>query len=882
MRIHWLSVRDVKGVARARVDFPDTGVVVIQGPNEVGKSTLLEAFDRLLDGSCKASSKAGAVRDLQPVGVDAGPFVEAEISVGPYRVVFAKQWLRQPSTTLRVMAPTPEQLSGDAAQARMTAILGECLDRPLFDALRFAQGGDAGAIPLGSSQVLAQALDAAAGADLHSEGGDDLLTRVDAEYRSYFTAGGRPTGDYRAAITATQRAQDDVVRAHAVLAEADRLLAERESALQALQVAQAAGPGLEEALARAQTQHEQAAGVLERERCAAQAVSTAQETVGRAQADHDDRLRRVHEVGERQERVQAMSVEAEHRRARVAPLMTARQAAELAWADAVAALTRARALAERAGADAGHLAEAAERDDLRGRLTQAERLGEELRQAQLSLDDARVTPAVLDRIVQASSAVDVAQAGVEATATVLTLESLGPALTVEVDGQPVGLSFGMVPMEHMVSQQSEIVLPGSLRVTVRPQGDAAALADRLEQARQLLTQRLAEAGVADVQAARGACEEHLAASAQCTTLSTELSGALGGRSCEGLTSRLSQVEESSAAYLSERGDDEGLPADAQQAKAVHRAAHALVQEQQRELSEVEQRRDASREACTDAHRRLEVGLARLEGDQGALAREQQQLADARGQRADEELGQAAQQAAQAAAAADLALAQAGAAVARAGAAEAEVAVRQGSRELEQHRLRAAELRDRANQLKGRVETAASEGRQEAYDGALHAFAESRAGLLSIDRRARAARQLHVTLQRHRAQAHETYVRPFAEAVQRVGAQVYGDTFGVVVSPDLVLTHRHLHGTTVPFHSLSGGAKEQLGILARLAVSSMLDAEQGVPVVIDDALGYTDPQRLQQVGEVLGAPTASAQVILLTCSPDRYAAVPGATLITLTA
>ncbi len=882
MRIHRLSVRDVKGVAQARVDFPDTGVVVIHGPNEVGKSTLLEAFDRLLDGSAKSSSKAAAVRDLQPVGVDAGPFVEAELSVGPYRVVFAKQWLRQPSTTLRVLAPAPEQLSGEAAQARMTAILGECLDRPLFDALRFAQGGDGGQIPLGSSQVLAQALDAAAGADLHSEGGDDLLTRVDAEYRSYFTAGGRPTGDYRAAITETQRAQDDVVRAHAMLVDADRLLAEREAAVQALQVAQGAAAGLQETLARAQAQQELAAAVVERERSAAHLASAAQGSAQRARADHDERLRRVHEVDECQARVQTMLDELEQCRAQLLPLMTTRQRADRALADAVTTLTRARALAERAGADAEHLGEAAQRDDLRGRLAQTQRLSEELRRAQVSLDEARVTPAVLDRIVEASSAVEVAQAGVEATATVLTLQSLGPAQTVEVDGAPVRLSLGIAPTEHLVSQQSEIVLPGSLRVTVRPQGDAAALADRLEQARQRLTHRLGEAGVADLHAARDACEAHQAASARCATVTTELSVALGGRSGEGLTSWLSQVEESTAAYLSERGDDGGLPGDAHQAKAVYRAAQSLVQEQQRVLSEVEQRRDAAREACGDTLRHLEVGQARLEGDQAALARDGQHLADARGQRADDDLCQAAQQAAQAAEAADLLLTQAREAVVRAGATEAQAAVRQSSRALEQHRLRTAELRDRANQLKGRVETAASEGRQEAYDGALHVFEESRAGLLSIDRRARAARQLHVTLQRHRAQAHETYVRPFADAVQRVGAQVYGDTFGVVVSPELVLTHRHLHGTTVPFHSLSGGAKEQLGILARLAVSSMLDAEQGVPVVIDDALGYTDPERLQQVGEVLGAHDTSAQVILLTCSPDRYAAVPGATVISLTA
>src|SRR5690606_23792379 len=101
---------------------------------------------------------------------------------------------------------------------------------------------------------------------------------------------------------------------------------------------------------------------------------------------------------------------------------------------------------------------------------------------------------------------------------------------------------------------------------------------------------------------------------------------------------------------------------------------------------------------------------------------------------------------------------------------------------------------------------------------------------------------------------------------------------------LVVRARTLDGRTVPFEELSGGAKEQLGILARLAVARLVDPDQGVPVVLDDALGYTDPDRLRQMGEVLGASAAGAevQVILLTCPPDRYAAVPQASTVRLPA
>ena len=54
---------------------------------------------------------------------------------------------------------------------------------------------------------------------------------------------------------------------------------------------------------------------------------------------------------------------------------------------------------------------------------------------------------------------------------------------------------------------------------------------------------------------------------------------------------------------------------------------------------------------------------------------------------------------------------------------------------------------------------------------------------------------------------------------------------------------------MPFESLSGGAKEQLGIVARLAVAALVDKEDTVPVMLDDALGFTDPDRLAKMAAV---------------------------------
>ena len=93
-----------------------------------------------------------------------------------------------------------------------------------------------------------------------------------------------------------------------------------------------------------------------------------------------------------------------------------------------------------------------------------------------------------------------------------------------------------------------------------------------------------------------------------------------------------------------------------------------------------------------------------------------------------------------------------------------------------------------------------------------------------------------------------------------------------VDTDLKICARTLGGRTVPYESLSGGAKEQLGILTRLAGAALVAKEDSVPVVIDDALGFTDPDRLEKMGAVFDAVGSHGQVIVLTCSPDRYRSV----------
>jgi hypothetical protein len=49
MRLHRLVLTNYRGIAHREIEFPDRGVTVVSGPNEVGKSSLIEALDLLLE-----------------------------------------------------------------------------------------------------------------------------------------------------------------------------------------------------------------------------------------------------------------------------------------------------------------------------------------------------------------------------------------------------------------------------------------------------------------------------------------------------------------------------------------------------------------------------------------------------------------------------------------------------------------------------------------------------------------------------------------------------------------------------------------------------------------------------------------------------------------
>ena len=83
-----------------------------------------------------------------------------------------------------------------------------------------------------------------------------------------------------------------------------------------------------------------------------------------------------------------------------------------------------------------------------------------------------------------------------------------------------------------------------------------------------------------------------------------------------------------------------------------------------------------------------------------------------------------------------------------------------------------------------------------------------------------------------------------------------------------------------FGELSGGMREQLGTALRLSMADVLKAGHDgcLPLVFDDAFTNADPERLARLQQMLELAVARGlQVIVLTCDPQVYAGLDGTTV-----
>lgn len=868
MRLHSITLRNYRGITDRTITFDD-GITVVEGPNEVGKSSVPEAM--MLLRTYKDSSTAQRIRAISPVHADVAPEAQMELSTGPYRLRYAKRWLKQPRTELEILAPHHEQHTGLQAHERFEQILAETIDVGLLDALEVPQGESMAQAPLAQLTALQKAL----GDDPDSGGNDELATLIDAEYGRWFTAkNGHPRGEYAKAQEAVPALEQDVQRLRARSVEMESLTSQHEVLTQRI-----------EQMAHSLTEAEQEAS---RWRAEAKRLGTLKDAV-------DSSTRVAEQARDMDQRAQERLQDRDHAiaqvtRERAACDEAARQVLEATGlanaargrasaAEAECALAQER-LQQRADALRAattaleHARSAAELATLSAQVAQAQRADGARREALAALEAEPITEAAEHHLVELHAALREARAAYEAAATVVSVEALG-AQPVLVDGAPIP-GGGATP--YPVLDAMQVRVEGVVAVTVSPGLAPGELRHRYEEAERRFDDALAEAGVASLEDARAGADRRRLAKAAHRDAETALTHALAGGSLAQLKDRLATL----AAKLApkELPDAAHEPADVERILADLEALTESRDDAAQVAARAHEESERLRREAQDAGMRLAIATARLEQLQDQAADTARRLEDARERLSDDALAAQREDSRERLKLALAALERDNRALAAADPQETEAWLDNAEGNLESASRALTEERERLIQTEALLERLAAEGIFDELTDALARLRDAQDRLERLERRASAAALLRRTIQRQREQVQARYVAPFEARITALGRIIFGEGFAVEITPDLHIASRTLDGRTVSFTQLSGGAQEQLALLARLACAQLVDPLDGAPLILDDTLGFSDPMRLKSMGLALQQVGRNAQIILLTCQPDRYRHVGDARRVSL--
>jgi len=196
---------------------------------------------------------------------------------------------------------------------------------------------------------------------------------------------------------------------------------------------------------------------------------------------------------------------------------------------------------------------------------------------------------------------------------------------------------------------------------------------------------------------------------------------------------------------------------------------------------------------------------------------------------------------------------------------------------------ASKLLAEENREEGRLESLSAHGPYSALAQADEEVARLRRELATEEIRVAAIKLLRETVMQCRADVLATVAAPVEAAATRIMQRIAGGRLGRLQLGDGFEpghVRPELAEGPVPVESVSGGEREQIYLAARLALAEVLARGERQLVVLDDVLTATDAGRLARVMAVLEEAAQRLQILVLTCHPERYRGLEGATFIDL--
>jgi recombinational DNA repair ATPase RecF len=893
MILHLVHVENYKGIRGPwHVEFDPQSPNLLEGPNGIGKSTLVEAIERCLVESHNTSG--ASAEEMRPRGTALAPVITVEFSHAGADYRIAKTFLDSPKAILerkRADGVWDTIAKGKAADEQVREMLRsqptKAKDKPgdrmgLFSVLCSPQGKQD--LPELSGDALAD-IRGMLGAQASGAGGAAFERLVHKKYLSVWTPGGKPKkGKLTESQDALEKAQEDLAKCVALMAQ----VAELESSAREQR---SRSQGTQEVLRLARAEHDPleaiAQEVLALRGRRVPAVSrleavTARYNQMRAEIDRIIECNnKKRSCEEDRPRLQKDAADAKQLRdTQVHRAAAAQQAWELACRPAPELLQ----MEERIERAAAFVSLGSELEAMGVRLERAR--GAAKLQATLEAETAALNaPAhsTWKEIQSVGRDLDEARLRVEALALRLEIVAEAELTANVIAGDPAG-------EVHLAAGQTfsargdgalTVAMPGlaTFRVT-GPSGNAAEWRAKQDKAGTRLHELLEPFGVSTWQELEDRVNHRERISPDLLGAKAEYAAALGNDALDELEDRLSKMAAKrdellgmQPSWAENLPDVEALHAEIGalklQMENAQNEARAEWQNAERLCAGAESLAATTANACAANESTLAEAkstLALLVADGLTIPERQEKLADRRREceTAEDALRDI-----------DKALGQLPAdAPERATAIREQIATLEDAIQKAREAYQQDEAAARAILLQGPYTSLAS--------------AEERVRQLEHDTtvetlRLEAIKHLKTTVEEAKAKALSGIAAPVEARATVLLERISGRRLARVQLGDgMALESVQPHGCSAnaPVDQMSAGEQEQIYFATRLALAEVLAEKERQVLVLDDPMVNTDTERLARVLELIAEKSAHLQFLILTCHPGRYLELPHAVSISM--
>ncbi len=139
------------------------------------------------------------------------------------------------------------------------------------------------------------------------------------------------------------------------------------------------------------------------------------------------------------------------------------------------------------------------------------------------------------------------------------------------------------------------------------------------------------------------------------------------------------------------------------------------------------------------------------------------------------------------------------------------------------------------------------------------------------------KKLGAALEKAQASARDRYIEPVMKELVPL-LRLFWPEAELRFDPETLLPTALVRATEESFDILSGGTKEQVALLVRLSFARMLaKAGTPAPIILDDAIVYTDDDRIERMFDALTRQAHDLQIVVFSCRQKAFRDLGGRAL-----